>query len=191
MLLIIETHAASAWDFQCWVSGNTHLIWVYSTVQRKNCQTSRLGSHGLGHSHRQGSVLHHHFHQTRLAATWTLGSLLCTPFGQALCHLLCWWHTAASLNPTGWAGSEWEVKKANSIMGAKQMKWYEWNPTTPCLVFLSCVQLPLRSISDIPGNPIHTTVYFSSFDCNMCYYMCCTVYTYDNSPSECMSQLCL
>ncbi len=171
MLLIIETHAASAWDFQCWVSGNTHLIWVYSTVQRKTCQTSRLGSHGPGHSHGQGSVLHHHLHQTRLAATWTLGSLLCTPFGPALCRLLCWWHTAASSNPTGWAGSEWEVKKANSIMGAKQMKWYEWNSTTPCLVFLSCVQLPFRSISDIPENWIHTTVYFSSFDCNICYYM--------------------
>lgn len=192
MLLIIETHAASDRDFQRWVCGNTHLIWVYSTVQSKTCQTSWLGSHGPGHSHGLGSVLHHHLHQTRLAATWTLGfvsgSLLYTPFGPALCRLLCWWNTAASSNPTGWAGSEWEVKRANSIMGAKQMKWYEWNSTAPCLAFLSCVHLPFHSISDVPGNQIHTIVSFTWLQYVLLYV---AVHEYYNSPSECMSQLCL
>ncbi len=173
MLLIIETHAASDRDFQRWVCGNTHLIWVYSTVQSKTCQTSWLGSHGPGHSHGLGSVLHHHLHQTRLAATWTLGfvrgSLLYTPFGPALCRLRCWWNTAASSNPTGWAGSEWEVKRANSIMGAKQWNGMNEIPQLPVSFFF-----PVSIFHSIPfqtSQEIRFILLYHLLDCNMCYYM--------------------
>lgn len=92
---------------------------------KQDLPNKRSGLHELRHLHGQGTVLHHQ----QTTSGFVLLVVMFTPFGPVLCLVFCWWHTRSS-NPTGWAGSAWEVRKANSIMGAKQMKWYEWNSST-------------------------------------------------------------
>lgn len=176
MLLIIETHAASDLDFQRWVCRNTHLIRVYSTVQRKTCQTSRLGSHRPRHSHGLGSVLQHHLHQTRLAATWTLdlrAGLWCAHPLDRRCAV-CYVDDTLLLPRTLRVGLDQNGRLKGQIASWEPNKWNGMNeiPHPPSLIFFFLCP------SSIPfhfGYPRKSDSYyclsFSSFDCNMCYYL--------------------
>lgn len=114
-------------------------------------------------------------------------SVMCTPFGAVLCRVLCWWHTLSS-NLKGWAGPAWEARKANSIMGAKQMKWYEWNSTTHRCSFP--VSSSFLKFHFIEWNKANVYCLYQSLISNRCAWIFRTRHSKYSSTTHnvCMSQ---